>query len=131
MAEDKEIKEAEGQEVKEAEGQEVKEAEGRKINEKPLDKMTATELREVAKGMPEITGAHGLNKPDLLSAIKKARGIEDTTVKEKDASVQVLKKQIKACKAKRKEALEAKDSKMATIYRRRISRLKKKTRRAA
>ena len=131
MAEDQEIKEAEGEEAEKAEGQEVKEAEGQELEEKPLDKMTATELREVAKGMPEITGAHGMKKPDLLSAIKKARGIEDTAVKEKDVSVQTLKKQIKAYKVKRKEALEAKDSKTATIYRRRISRLKKKTRRAA
>ena len=100
-------------------------------NEKPLDKMTATELREVAKEIPEITGAHGLNKPELLSAIKKARGIEEDTAKPKDASIQEIKKQIKAYKIKRNEALEAKDSKMATIYRRRISRLKKKTRRAA
>ena len=106
-------------------------AEDQEIKEKPLDKMTAKELREVAKEIPEITGVHGMNKPDLLSAIKKARGIEDDTVKKKDASIQEIKKQIRAFKIKRNEALEAKDSKLATIYRRRISRLKKKTRRAA
>jgi len=106
-------------------------AEEKELNEKPLDKMTATELREVAKEIPEITGAHGMNKPDLLSAIKKARGIEEDTVKPKDASVQEIKKQIRAYKIKRSEALEEKDGKMATIYRRRISRLKKKTRQAA
>ncbi|MBW2591236.1 MAG: Rho termination factor N-terminal domain-containing protein [Deltaproteobacteria bacterium] len=49
----------------------------------------------------------------------------------KDRSVKDIKSKIRAFKAERKTALEAKDKKMATIYRRRISRLKKKTRRAA
>ncbi len=106
-------------------------AEDQEIKEKSLDKMTVKDLREVAKEIPEIAGVHGMNKPDLLSAIKKARGIKEDTVKKENASVQDLKKQINAFKIKRKDALEAKDSKMATIYRRRISRLKKKTRRAA
>ena len=57
--------------------------EDKEIKEKPLDKMTATELREIAMEIPEITGAHGMNKPDLLSAVKKARGIEDTGVEER------------------------------------------------
>ena len=48
-------------------------------SEKPLDKMTAKELREVAAGMSEITGAHGMKKDELLAAIKKAKGIEETT----------------------------------------------------
>ena len=42
-----------------------------------------------------------------------------------------IKKKIKAVKAQRQAAIGAKDKKMATIYKRRISRLKKKTRRAA
>lgn len=106
-------------------------AEDQEIKEKSLDKMTVKDLREVAKEIPEIAGVHGMNKPDLLSAIKKARGIKEDTVKKQNASVQDLKKQINAFKIKKKDALEAKDSKTATIYRRRISRLKKKTRRAA
>ena len=54
------------------------------------------------------------------------------TLKEKKAgSVKDMKNKIRAFKAVRKAALEAKDKKKATIYRRRISRLKKKTRRAA
>jgi hypothetical protein len=36
--------------------------------EKALEKMTAKELREVAAGIPEITGAHGMKKDELLSA---------------------------------------------------------------
>lgn len=42
-----------------------------------------------------------------------------------------IKTQIKALKAQRRDALEARDRKMATVYKRRISRLKKKSRKAA
>jgi hypothetical protein len=100
--------------------------------EKPLDKMTAKELREVAAEIPEITGVHGMNKEELLTAIKEARGIAvDKPGKKKSGELRELKKKIKALKIKRQEALDAKDKKMATIYRRRISRLKKRTHRAA
>ncbi|MDY6790253.1 MAG: Rho termination factor N-terminal domain-containing protein [Thermodesulfobacteriota bacterium] len=103
----------------------------KETKEKPLDKMTVKELREIAKEMPEITGVHGMNKAELLAAVKKAKGIIETPKKKKDRSIKELKNKIRAFKAERKAALEAKDKKMATIYRRRISRLKKKTRRAA
>jgi hypothetical protein len=106
-------------------------AEKEEASEKPLDKMTAKELREVAKTIPEITGVHGMLKAELLAAIKKARGIEDKVVKKTVKTVGDIKKRIKALKAERQTALEAKDKKMATIYKRRISRLKKRTRRAA
>jgi hypothetical protein len=55
----------------------------------------------------------------------------ETTKKIKGISVKDIKNKIRSFKAERKAALEAKDKKMATIYKRRISRLKKKTRRAA
>jgi len=99
--------------------------------EKPLEKMTVKELREIALEIPQITGVHGMNKQDLLVAIKEAKGITDEPKKQASASIRQLKAKIKELKLKRQEALEAKDRKMATIYRRRISRLKKKTRRAA
>ena len=99
--------------------------------EKPLEKMTVKELREIAKEIPGITGVHGMKKDELIVEVKKARGIKDEPVKKADASIADLKQKIKALKAQRREALEAKDKKKATIFKRRISRLKKKTRRAA
>jgi hypothetical protein len=99
--------------------------------EKPLEKMTVKELREMAKGIPGITGVHGMKKDDLIVEIKKARGIKDEPIRKADASIGELKQKIKALKVQRREALEAKDKKKATIFKRRISRLKKKTRRAA
>ena len=99
--------------------------------EKPLDKMTVKELREMAKDIPNISGVHGMKKDELIVEIKKAKGIRDEPIKKTDASVAELKQKIRALKAQRRDALEAKDKKKATIFRRRISRLKKKTRRAA
>ena len=106
-------------------------AEKIEAKEKPLEKMTVTDLREMAKEIPEIAGVHGMKKEELIVAIKKAKGIVDEPVKKTDASLGEIKKKIKTIKAQRQAAIEAKDKKMATIYKRRISRLKKKSRRAA
>ena len=103
----------------------------KEAKEKPLEKMTAKELRELGKQIPEIVGVHGMNKAELISAIKEARGIVDETPKQLDASVREIKKKIRVLKAEREAAIENNDKKMAEIYRRRILRLKKKTRRAA
>jgi hypothetical protein len=103
----------------------------KEAKEKPLEKMTAKELREVAKDIDGIVGVHGMNKLELLAEIKKARGIEDTTTGKKKTDVRKLKTQIKALKLDREKALANDDQKMAAIYRKRIIRLKKKTRRAA
>ena len=97
--------------------------------EKPLEKMTATELREVAKKIPEIVGASGMNKPELISAIKKARGIEEP-VKKKSRDIRKLKKQINNLRKEYETKLKD-DDEMAAIWRRKILRLKKKTRRFA
>ncbi len=99
--------------------------------EKPLEKMTVIDLREMAKEMPEITGVHGMNKSELIAAIKDAKGIKDEVVKMASSSNRDLKQKIRGLKAKREAALEAQDKKLATIYKRQISRLKKKTRKAA
>jgi hypothetical protein len=103
----------------------------KEIKEKPLEKMTAKELREIGKEIPEITGVYGMNKVELVSAIKKARGITEDLTKKTDSSVREIKKKVKALKADRETALNNNDHKMAKIYRRRLTKLKKKTRRAA
>lgn len=97
---------------------------------KPLTKMTVKDLREVAKEIPEISGVHGMKKEELIDALRAVKGIEAETPKAKAKNVGELKSQIKLLKVKRQQAVEAKDKKMATIFRRRIARLKKKTRHA-
>ena len=126
-------KAAEAEEKVEEDKEKAAEAEKKPsaAEEKPLEKMTVKELREVAKDIPGIVGVHGMKKDDLISEIKKAKGIAEEPVKKADANIAELKQKIKALKVQRREALEAKDKKKATIFKRQISRLKKKTRRAA
>ncbi|MEW6079395.1 MAG: Rho termination factor N-terminal domain-containing protein [Thermodesulfobacteriota bacterium] len=105
--------------------------EEKKKKEKPLEKMTATELRDVAKAIEGITGAHGMNKAELLEVIRKAKGIE-VVGKQKDASyIRDIKGKIRELKKKREEVVSAGDAAKVTRLRLRINRLKKKTRRAA
>lgn len=99
--------------------------------EKPLDKMTAKELRELALTTGAIVGVHAMNKAELIAAIKEVRGIVDQKGKKKDIDVRELKVKIREIKDKRQKAVEAGRSKLADSFRRRISNLKKKTRRAA
>uniref|UniRef100_A0A7V4G8H6 Transcription termination factor Rho n=1 Tax=Desulfobacca acetoxidans TaxID=60893 RepID=A0A7V4G8H6_9BACT len=101
--------------------------------EKPLDKMTATELRKYALELGGITGVHGMNKEELLAAIKQVKGIVDEGKKaQKDLNVRELKQKVKELRAAKAAAYEAgESSKKINILRRRMSRMKKRTRRAA
>ena len=98
---------------------------------RPLTKMTTPELKEAAKGVEGVAGVHGMKKEELIEALRKSKGIADDGAKKTNASLRTIKRKIQSVKTKRAEALEARDRKLADICRRRISRLKKKTRRAA
>ncbi|MCX8117419.1 MAG: Rho termination factor N-terminal domain-containing protein [Desulfobacterota bacterium] len=109
--------------------------------EKPLEKMTAKELREVALGIPGITGVHAMKKEELLAAIRKAKGLPEVEIKRERKvgakkekvilSASQLKQKAKELKAKREELLQQRNFRMAEILRKRILRLKKRSRRAA
>ncbi|MGQ9689580.1 MAG: Rho termination factor N-terminal domain-containing protein [Desulfobaccales bacterium] len=101
--------------------------------EKPLDKMTATELRKYALELGEITGVHGMNKEELLAAIKKVKGIVDEGKKAaKTVNMRELKQKIKELRSMKAQAYEAGEpNKKINILRRRMNRLKKRTRKAA
>lgn len=103
----------------------------KETKEKPLEKMTSKELRELAMEIPDIVGAHGMNKAELISVIKQSRGISDEGGARKSGRVREIKKKIKGLKVKRAKALENEDERMSQILRKRIIRLKKKSRRAA
>ena len=66
----------------------------KEVKEKPLDKMTAVELRDVAKGIEGVVGASGMNKTELISIIRKERGIEEKAAK-KGSDVREIKQKIK------------------------------------
>jgi excinuclease UvrABC helicase subunit UvrB len=114
---------------------------GMEKKEKPLEKMTAKELREMAMGLPGVHGVHAMKKEELITAIRTAKGIsepaprkEKVVVAKKEKTVLTiaeLKQKVKELRAKREELLQQRDWRMAGILRKRISRLKKRTRRAA
>ena len=111
---------------------EKKEPEEKKgFGEKPLDRMTAKELREVALGLEGIVGVHAMNKSELLAAVKKAKGIVDDKKRQTSVDVRTIKGKIRELRSQKEATKEAGDKKKMKILRRRINRLKKKTRRMA
>jgi hypothetical protein len=102
--------------------------------EKPLDKMTVIELRAIAREIPGVTGTTAMKKDQLLSIIKEYRGIEEEEPKKKKfvsddgVTVKDLKKKIVMLRADKDAACNEKDKKKVNILRRRINRLKKRTR---
>ena len=130
--------EAPEEEVPAEEEEAVKEKKDAAAPEKSLDKMTVKELREVALKMGGIEGVTGMKKEQLLALIKKAKGIEDEPAKKKkkkptkvDGTVAELKQKIAGLKKEKLEAQKANDKTQIKVLRRRINRLKKKTRKAA
>jgi cell division protein FtsX len=126
--------------IKEGEGKEEKE-EGREKAEKeePPEKMTAKELRDIAREIPGVTGVHAMKKEQLLEVIKEAKGApEEQPVAKKtkkapkqEVGMRELKQKIIQFKEKKEAARLAKESKTVDILRRRINRLKKRTRKVA
>lgn len=104
---------------------------GSESTEKPLDKMTVKELREIAHAIPDLKGIHGMNKHDLLDAVKAHRGIKGEKPKKSSRSLRQIKQRIRELKARKQEIATEKDRKKSGILRRQISRLKKKTRKVA
>jgi hypothetical protein len=99
--------------------------------EKPLDKMTAKELRDLGMSLGTITGVHGMNKEEILAAVKEARGIVETGGPKGDRSMRQLKEKLGELRDKKEAARAGSDRKALDVLRKRISRMKKKTRQAA
>ncbi|HHI97206.1 MAG TPA: hypothetical protein ENJ96_05075 [Thermodesulfatator atlanticus] len=98
--------------------------------EKKLEKMTVKELREIALQIPEIQGVHGMNKEELISALKKVYGIEEKPRKV-GGSMRELKAKIAKFKQLAAQAKEEGDLERYERYRRLASRFKKRTRKLA
>ena len=121
------------EETKKEEGQE-KTLEDKLKEGRELDRMTAPDLRELAIKIEGVTGVHAMKKDELLRIIKEARGIPDEekvkrAKKEKviGLTLKELKTKVRHLKVEKTAAREAKDSKKVDILRRRINRLKKRT----
>jgi len=107
--------------------------------EKPLGKMTAPELREIAREIPDVTGVHAMKKEQLLEIVKEYKGIKDVEpAKKREKTAQKvilnakeLKDKIGQLREEKKAAREIRDRKKVKRLRRRINRLKKQTRKVA
>ncbi len=106
-------------------------------SEKSLDKMTVKELRDVAKEISGLTGFSTMKKDDLLAQIKTSRGVDTAKPKKKHIGVKKSKKlltvkdikeEIVKLRGKRLAITKTGDKKNADILRRKISRLRKKSR---
>ncbi|MCU0572101.1 MAG: Rho termination factor N-terminal domain-containing protein [Syntrophobacteraceae bacterium] len=105
--------------------------EDKQKKEKSLDAMTAKELRELALTLEGISGVHVMNKNELIDAIRKAKGIVVEKTRRRVVDVRALKLKLQELREKKSQAREAGNIRLEDSLRRRISNLKKKTRRAA
>jgi hypothetical protein len=123
------------EESKKTEGQETEPGQPAEPK-KPLEKMTAPELRDIAIELPGVTGVHAMKKEELLAIIKEAWGIKDEGPPKKRAqktekgtvTVGEIKKKITTLMLEKKAARESRDRKRVEILRRRINRMKKLSR---
>lgn len=100
--------------------------------QKPLEKWTIKELREEALKIPGVQGVHGFNKAELLAALRAEKGIVDTGTKKKGEGVRVVKAKLKEVqKLRDEERAQGAANIRLNILRRKISKLKKQTRRLA
>jgi DUF438 domain-containing protein len=95
-----------------------------------LDKLTAPELKEIAMKIEGVTGTHAMKKEELLKIIKKNRGIPEEPAVKKGTSAE-MKQALKGLREQKKKAQETKDRKQVGVLRRRINRMKKRTRKQA
>ena len=98
--------------------------------QKPLEKMTAKELRQmVMEKIPQITGASGMSKEELISNIKEFFDLTDEEGKESPYQEQITatKRQIRELRAE-KQAMTDASRKERDKMRKQIKRLKRRTR---
>ncbi|TVQ98919.1 MAG: hypothetical protein EA399_09025 [Desulfovibrionales bacterium] len=105
------------------------------VLKKPLDKMTAKELRELCiSQIPQITGASGMDKDALVVAVREALGFSDDEENKGPSpykqQIWSLKQQVRTLRAE-KEQLSGAQRKDRDQLRRKINLLKKRTRRLA
>jgi hypothetical protein len=99
--------------------------------EKPLDKWTVKELREEALKIQGVQGVHGMNKDELISALKAEKGIADDSPNKEGQGMRELKARLAKSRAVRDEEREQGATRARlNILRKRLSRMKKVMRRA-
>jgi len=113
--------------IGESMGSKKKELEEKK--EKPLERWTIKELRDEALKLEDIQGVHGMNKEEIINLLRKAKGIEMPATHKRTENVRDIKLKVTSLRKIRDEERAAgAPRKRLSILRRKLSRLKKKTR---
>ena len=96
--------------------------------EKPLEKWTIKELRDEALQIPNIQGVHGLNKEEIIDILREVKGIP-APEKKKGEGVRNIKKKVTDLRnARDEERSQGAPRARLNILRKKIAKLKKKTR---
>ncbi|MBI5252270.1 MAG: transcription termination factor Rho [Desulfomonile tiedjei] len=104
-----------------------KKKEEKEKKEKPLENWTIKELREEALKSGEVQGVHGMNKEELLTEVRKAKGVPEPG-KAKGQGVRELKAKVQELRQKRDEEREQGASKLRlTVLRKKIAKIKRLT----
>lgn len=99
--------------------------------EKPLEKRTIKELRDEALKVDGVQDVHGMNKEELLSLLRKGKGIAEPERK-KGENIRDVKFKLKELRAQRDQLrADGASRQKLEILRKKISKIRKKTRRAA
>lgn len=98
--------------------------------EKPLEELTVKELKEMALTLGSISGVSAMKKAELIQAIKQARGIPEKEIREKPIETVIeLKRRFGELRTRRDELKQDGKKTEARFLKKRMSRLKKRTRR--
>ena len=109
---------------------EKKKKERKEKKEKPLEKWTIKELREEALKIPDVKGVHGMNKEELLAALREFKGMPAPSKSGTTVSVREIKQKAgELTKTRDAERGEGASRERLNKLRKKISSLKKKTRR--
>lgn len=98
---------------------------------RPLDKMTVKELKEIGLQIPSLVGVHGMKKEELLGILREIYGVKEEVVRAGVQAITDMKSQIKTLQHQKAEARKEGDKQRINVLRRKINRLKKRTRKAA
>jgi hypothetical protein len=96
-----------------------------------LEKMTVAKLREKAHEFPDVTGASGLHKDQLIDLLCEKLGIHKPHKVALGSQKLAIKAQIHALKKERAAAIEAKDAGELHATRRKLHHLRRELRKAA
>lgn len=96
-----------------------------------LEKMTVAKLREKAHEFPDVTGASGMHKEQLIDLLCQKLGVHKPHKVALGTQKSAIKAQIRLLKKERDAAIAAKDAKGLHVARRKLHHLRRALHQAA